>query len=67
MPWASHSPYRTRSSWSKGRSAFVDLAMTLVVKLGSSIVAADDGELRTEVLDSVCEQVASWSAAARTW
>jgi glutamate 5-kinase len=32
-------------------------AMTLVVKLGSSIVAADDGELRTEVLDSVCEQV----------
>src|SRR6478609_682202 len=34
------------------------LAMTLFVKLGSSIVAADDGELRTEVLDSVCEQVA---------
>jgi glutamate 5-kinase len=33
--------------------------MTLVVKLGSSIVAADDGSLRTEVLDSVCEQVAS--------
>jgi glutamate 5-kinase len=32
--------------------------MTLVVKLGSSIVAADDGELRAEVLDSVCEQVA---------
>jgi glutamate 5-kinase len=32
--------------------------MTLVVKLGSSIVAADDGQLRTEVLDSVCEQVA---------
>jgi glutamate 5-kinase len=32
--------------------------MTLVVKLGSSIVAADDGELRVEVLDSVCEQVA---------
>jgi glutamate 5-kinase len=32
--------------------------MTLVVKLGSSIVAADDGELRTEVLDSVCSQVA---------
>lgn len=36
--------------------------MTLVVKLGSSIVAADDGELRTDVLDSVCEQV---SALAR--
>jgi glutamate 5-kinase len=32
--------------------------MTLVVKLGSSIVAADDGELRAAVLDSVCEQVA---------
>jgi glutamate 5-kinase len=32
-------------------------AMTLVVKLGSSIVAADDGELRADVLDSVCEQV----------
>jgi glutamate 5-kinase len=32
--------------------------MTLVVKLGSSIVAADDGELRSDVLDSVCEQVA---------
>ena len=32
--------------------------MTLVVKLGSSIVADDDGELRAEVLDSVCEQVA---------
>jgi glutamate 5-kinase len=32
--------------------------MTLVVKLGSSIVAADGGELRVDVLDSVCEQVA---------
>ena len=32
--------------------------MTLVVKLGSSIVAADDGDLRADVLDSVCEQVA---------
>jgi len=32
--------------------------MTLVVKLGSSIVAADDGELRVDVLDSVCTQVA---------
>jgi glutamate 5-kinase len=32
--------------------------VTLVVKLGSSIVAADDGELRAEVLDSVCAQVA---------
>jgi len=33
--------------------------MTLVVKLGSSIVAADDGSLRADVLDSVCEQVSS--------
>ncbi len=33
--------------------------MTLVAKLGSSIVAADDGELRTEVLDRVCAQVAA--------
>ena len=33
--------------------------MTLVVKLGSSIVAADDGALRSDVLDSVCEQVAA--------
>jgi glutamate 5-kinase len=32
--------------------------VTLVVKLGSSIVAADDGELRLDVLDSVCGQVA---------
>ncbi len=32
--------------------------MTLVVKLGSSIVAADDGELRADVLDSICAQVA---------
>ena len=33
--------------------------MTLIVKLGSSIVAADDGELRAPVLDGVCEQVAA--------
>jgi glutamate 5-kinase len=32
--------------------------MTVVIKLGSSIVAADDGSLRDEVLDSVCAQVA---------
>jgi glutamate 5-kinase len=32
--------------------------MTLVAKLGSSIVAADDGELRSDVLDQVCTQVA---------
>ncbi|MGH2990357.1 MAG: glutamate 5-kinase, partial [Solirubrobacterales bacterium] len=32
--------------------------MTVVAKLGSAIVAQDDGELRSAVLDSVCEQVA---------
>ena len=32
--------------------------MTLVVKLGSSIVAAADGALRADVLDEVCSQVA---------
>ena len=32
--------------------------MTVVAKLGSSIVADDGGELRAAVLDSVCEQVA---------
>ncbi len=32
--------------------------MTVVVKLGSSIVAAESGELRSDVLDSVCGQVA---------
>jgi glutamate 5-kinase len=31
--------------------------VTVVAKLGSSIVAADNGELRSDVLDSVCEQV----------
>ena len=31
--------------------------MTVVVKLGSSIVADDAGEVRASVLDSVCEQV----------
>jgi glutamate 5-kinase len=33
--------------------------MTLVVKLGSSIVADDDGELRADVLDSICAQVSA--------
>jgi glutamate 5-kinase len=31
--------------------------MTLVVKLGSSVVASDDGSLRADVLDSVCAQI----------
>jgi glutamate 5-kinase len=37
--------------------------MTVVVKLGSSIVADDDGSLRAEVLDSVCEQVSALERA----
>jgi glutamate 5-kinase len=37
--------------------------MTLVVKLGSSFVAADDGELRADVLDSVCAQVSALEQA----
>ena len=32
--------------------------MTVVAKLGSSIVAGEDGELRGDVLDRVCAQVA---------
>jgi glutamate 5-kinase len=32
--------------------------MTVVAKLGSSIVAEDDGSLRSSVLDSICAQVA---------
>jgi len=36
--------------------------MTVVAKLGSSIVADDDGELRGEVLDSICSQVAELHA-----
>src|SRR5690554_3641784 len=32
--------------------------MTIVVKLGSSIVADAEGVVRGDVLDSVCEQVA---------
>ena len=36
--------------------------MTVVAKLGSSIVADDDGELRGEILDSICSQVAELHA-----
>jgi glutamate 5-kinase len=36
--------------------------VTVVAKLGSSIVAADSGELRMDVLDAVCEQVAELHA-----
>jgi glutamate 5-kinase len=37
--------------------------MTLVAKLGSSVVAADDGSLRADVLDSVCAQVSALERA----
>jgi glutamate 5-kinase len=36
--------------------------MTVVAKLGSSIVAGEGGELRTDVLDRVCAQVAELHA-----
>jgi glutamate 5-kinase len=36
--------------------------MTLVVKLGSSIVADDEGVVRADVLDGICEQVARLKA-----
>ncbi len=41
-------------------------SMTLVVKLGSSIVADDRGGLRTDVLDSVCSQVASLASGGES-
>ncbi|MGI9019365.1 MAG: glutamate 5-kinase [Solirubrobacterales bacterium] len=37
--------------------------MTVVAKLGSSIVAGEDGKLRADVLDGVCEQVGVLHAA----
>ena len=37
--------------------------MTIVAKLGSSIVSADDGSLRADVLDGVCSQVAELHGA----
>lgn len=37
--------------------------MTLVVKMGSSLVAADDGSLRAEVLDEICAQVGELHAS----
>src|SRR5918995_6767782 len=36
---------------------------TVVVKLGSSIVADDAGELRTDVLEALCDEVATRHAA----
>ena len=40
-----------------------DLMRTVVIKLGSSIVAREDGELRTDVLERVCDTVAAMQAA----
>jgi len=36
---------------------------TVVVKLGSSIVADEAGELRTDVLEGLCDEVAARHAA----
>src|SRR6266508_6186395 len=47
----------SNSSWTRD-----DSAMTVVAKLGSSIVAGDEGALRTDVLDRVCAQVAELHA-----
>ena len=49
--------------------------MALVCKLGSSIVADDDGDLRSDVLDAVCSEVSElreggeqpMTARARRW
>ena len=41
-------------------------SMTLVVKLGSSIVADDRGGLRSEVLDSVCSQAAALASGGES-
>src|SRR5262245_45793750 len=49
---------RWSSASSSSSSTRDDGAMTVVAKLGSSIVAGEDGALRTDVLDSVCAQVA---------
>jgi glutamate 5-kinase len=40
--------------------------MTIVAKLGSSIVAGEEGALRTDVLDGVCAQVAELHAGGET-
>jgi glutamate 5-kinase len=37
----------------------------IVIKLGSSVVAADDGSVRREVLDGVCSEVAALAQAGR--
>ena len=40
---------------------------TVVVKLGSSIVADDAGEVRTEVLAALCDEVAARHSAGDEW
>ena len=39
----------------------------VVIKLGSSIVADEDGELRGEVLARICDAVAGCTGAAMRW
>jgi glutamate 5-kinase len=39
--------------------------MSIVVKLGSSVVATDDGTVRTEVLAGICDQIAELHRAGR--
>src|SRR5687768_8290197 len=49
------------SSWTLGEDS--EMARLVVIKLGSSIVADDAGELRADVLDGVCAEVARIHAA----
>ena len=56
---ASSSPRKTAAGSSVGGSSMA----TVVVKLGSSIVADDAGEVRTDVLATVCDEVAARHAA----
>ena len=67
---------RARDRSRPASPSYTPPTMTLVVKLGSSIVAGADGALRADVLDDVCAQVAelhdggrggaSWSPRARS-
>ena len=57
---ASSSPRKTAAGSSVRRAAWM---ATVVVKLGSSIVADDSGEVRADVLATVCDEVAARHAA----
>ncbi len=50
------------ASWWRSRVTRTLRKMTVVAKLGSSIVAGEDGSIRADVLDSVCSQVAELHA-----